>query len=175
MSGPSVFRLPPDHLIKPFDCGDGDLNDFLTNDAKAFQAQRLATTYVIENEIDTVAFFSILNDKISVDDFLGDNTSRNRFNRRLPNPKRFRSYPAVKLARLGVSNHHKGGGYGTLIIDFLKKLLTDSPTACRFLTVDAYSQALPFYERNGFSYLTNKDEGQQTRLMYFDLSTLSYM
>ncbi len=149
------------------------MNDFLTNDAKAFQVQRLATTYVIEDEIDTVAFFSILNDKISVDDFLGDNTSRNRLNRRLPNPKRFRSYPAAKLARLGVSNSYKGGGFGTLIIDFLKKLLTDSPTACRFLTVDAYGQALPFYERNGFLYLTNKDEGQQTRLMYFDLSTLS--
>ena len=172
MSQPIVFRLPTEYLIKPFDCGDNDLNDFLFNDAQAFQAQRLAVTYLLEDEQSTVAFFSILNDKVSVDDFQGDNTSRNRFNRRLPNAKRFRSYPAVKLARLGVSNQHKGGGYGTLILDFLKRMLMDSSTACRFLTVDAYQQALHFYERNGFAYLTTRDEGQATRLMYFDLSTL---
>lgn len=166
-------RLEVNQPIKPFDCGDADLNDFLLNDAQAFQRQLLAVTYLIENDTDTIAFFSVLNDKISVSDFQADKTSLNRFNRRIPNPKRLRSYPAVKLARLGVSNTYKGAGYGTLILDALKQLfILDNKAGCKFLTVDAYREALPFYERNGFAYLTTQDAEQDTRLMYVDLSTL---
>ena len=29
-----IVRLTESHVIKPFDCGDHDLNDFLFNDAK---------------------------------------------------------------------------------------------------------------------------------------------
>ncbi len=42
-------------------------------------------------------------------------------------------------------------------------------TACRFLTVDAYSNAVGFYESMGFRFITKKDEGEDTRLMYYDL------
>ena len=31
-----IVRLAQDHLLKPFDCGNADLNDFLLNDAKAY-------------------------------------------------------------------------------------------------------------------------------------------
>ena len=46
-------------------------------------------------------------------------------------------------------------------------------SACRFLTVDAYKEALPFYERNGFKRLVNEDEeGEYTIPMYYDLKEL---
>ena len=41
--------------------------------------------------------------------------------------------------------------------------------ACRLITVDAYRQALPFYERFGFQYITNKDEQEEVRQMFLDL------
>ncbi|KHE70681.1 hypothetical protein HMPREF9074_07474, partial [Capnocytophaga sp. oral taxon 329 str. F0087] len=41
--------------------------------------------------------------------------------------------------------------------------------ACRLITVDAYRQALPFYERFGFQYITNKDEQEDVRQMFLDL------
>lgn len=31
-----LIRLTKDTIIKSFDCGDADLNDFILNDAKAF-------------------------------------------------------------------------------------------------------------------------------------------
>ena len=37
------------------------------------------------------------------------------------------------------------------------------------LTVDAYLSAIPFYEKNGFIQLTQKEEDDHTRLMYFDM------
>ena len=45
-------------------------------------------------------------------------------------------------------------------------------TGCRFLTVDAYRTAEPFYQKNGFLYLSSEDTGKATRLMFYDLINL---
>lgn len=46
-------------------------------------------------------------------------------------------------------------------------------TGCRFIIVDAYQNAIPFYERNGFVMLSSRDINDETRLMYFDLITVA--
>ena len=61
-----IVRLTQEHAFKPFDCGEGDLNDFLLQDAKQYAKGLLAVTYVIEDEESTVAFFSLSNDRISL-------------------------------------------------------------------------------------------------------------
>ena len=43
---------------------------------------------------------------------------------------------------------------------------------CRFITVDAYAAAIPFYIRNGFVPLNDEDIDEPTRLLYFDLNDL---
>ena len=40
----SFLLLTEDHTIKPFDCEDEDLNDFLFKEAILYQKQMLATT-----------------------------------------------------------------------------------------------------------------------------------
>ena len=99
-------------IIKPFDCGDADLNGFLFDDSKKYLEAMLAVTYILEdNEANkTVAYYCLLNDKIELD-----------------------------------------------------------PSGCRFLTVDAYKAAIPFYEKCGFNFLSEKDVEEDTRAMYFDL------
>ncbi len=42
-------------------------------------------------------------------------------------------------------------------------------SAFRFITVDAYLSAIPFYKKNGFNQLTQKEEDEHTRLMFFDM------
>ena len=49
----------------------------------------------------------------------------------------------------------------------------DSKAGCRFITVDAYADALPFYYRHGFLPLSKTDEGADTRLLYFDLQSVN--
>lgn len=53
----------------------------------------------------------------------------------------------------------------------IKTILNENQdySAFRFITVDAYISAIPFYEKNGFKQLTQKDEDEHTRLMYFDM------
>jgi hypothetical protein len=42
----NLFRLSQDHVVLPFDCNDSDLNSFLFDDAKKYQEQLLAVTYL---------------------------------------------------------------------------------------------------------------------------------
>lgn len=51
--------------IDDFDCGDNDLNKFLSEDAFDFQEKRIANTFVLEDSGKIVAYFCLLNDKIS--------------------------------------------------------------------------------------------------------------
>jgi|SRR5258708_2393794 len=66
VAGLSLFKINDDTIIKPFDCGDEDLNDFLLSKAKLYQKELLAVTYILENDERTIAFFSIFNDSLRV-------------------------------------------------------------------------------------------------------------
>lgn len=57
-------------------------------------------------------------------------------------------------------------------ISFIKSyFIADNKTGCRFLTVDAYRDALPFYYKNRFVPLNDDDKDSRTRLLFFDLET----
>ena len=66
---------------------------------------------------------------------------------------------------------YRGQNIGSQLMDMLKDQLNTqfSQSAFRFITVDAYLSAIPFYKKNGFVELTQKEEDDYTRLMYFDM------
>lgn len=173
-----ISKLDEDETVKSFDCGDDDLNDFIVNECALYRKEKLAVTYVLEPEQDTehehiVAFFSLANDRISLADF-ESKTKYNRFSKRFNNHKRMKSYPAVKIGRLGVSLTMKGQALGSFLLKFIKMyFLLDNKTGCRFITVDAYAAAVPFYLKNGFVPLNDDDLDDPTRLLYFDLDDVS--
>lgn len=176
-----LIRLTVETQLKPFDCGDTDLNDFFYNDAKRLAEQLLATTYVYENNEETVAFFSLLNDKITIGNF-ASNRKYKRFKQIQlldKQGKSFSSYPAVKIGRFAVSINHQRNQHGKDLLNYIKQLfITHNRTGCRFLTVDAYNnpKTLAFYKREDFEILDsvecdNNDE--KTILMYFNLMRLT--
>ena len=166
-----TFRqIETDTEIKSFDCCDADLNDFLVSDAKNYLRAMMALTYLLEDnsECKTVAYYSLLNDKIVFDP--EEKQFWNRLNRKIVNSKRRKEYPAVKIGRLAVSKNYAGNHIGEAILLQVKHMLaTMRRSACRFITVDAYAAAIPFYEKCGFMFLSEKDENSKTRAMYFDL------
>ena len=126
----------------------------------------LAETYIflLENEF-PAGLVSVINDKI----ILSSETKLNCFP---PEKAKFKYYPAVKIARLGICKNHQGRGIGTKLLNMCKKMFVcDNRTGCRFMTVDAYNEdkVKGFYEKNGFTFLTDKDQRKQTRVMYCDL------
>ena len=80
----------------------------------------------------------------------------------------------IHIGRFLINPSLTGKGLGSLIINAIisECLHLNKKIACRLLTVDAYIQALPFYEKMGFKYLTEKDEQEDTRVMFIDLNTM---
>ena len=173
LSASSFIRLNPSNIVKKFSCGDDDLDDFILRRASAFQKHLLSVSYAYVDDVSgrILAYCSLANDKVAITDFK-DKAEFNRFRkkREFPNEKRLKSYPAVKLCRLGVASDAKGQQIGTTFLNIVKSMFViENRTGCRFLTVDAYLNAVPFYEKNGFRFMTQDDDDPHTRLMYFDL------
>ena len=166
-----LIKIEDTNEIKPFNCGDDDLNGFLLEDARYYQEQLIANTFIMEDEEATIAFFSLLNDKISQTTI--DKNLWRKLRKSFPYRKHLGSYPAVKIGRLGVATSHRGEGIGTDIVSAVKQMLINrqSVSATRFLSVDAYLSAVPFYEKNGFRPLLNTP-CEDTLPMYFDLMQL---
>lgn len=169
-----LVRLEEIKELKPFDCGDNDLNGFLKDDAKFYTEEMIANTFVMEDEHETIAYFSLLNDKIS-QTTVSKNLWR-KLRKSLPHKKHLGSYPAMKIGRLAISKNQQGKCWGTKLVSAIKQMAINTPmavSACRFLTVDAYKEALLFYEKNGFKRLLNEnEETSYTIPLYFDLKEL---
>ena len=164
-----LVRLTQDFELKEFDCGDSDLNDFLFDDAKHFLEKRIASTFILEDEGKIAAYFCLLNDKISRLEIT--NSRWKDIKDSFPESKRFRSYPSIKIGRFAVASEYSGKHVGSELMTTIKVLLGNNRiySAFRFLTVDAYISAIPFYESNGFRVLSQKDENESTSLMYFEM------
>lgn len=156
-------------IFTGFSCGMPDLDDFLHNDAPKHTEQLLAVTYVLylkdeKGLLPPAAFISLMNDSVALD--------KKQRNKAFKYGKRYTSYPAIKIGRLGVRSQFQSLGIGTTLLQIIKRLvLTDNRTGCAFITVDAYNtpEAIHFYIKNNFNFLSNSDENDTTRLMYFDL------
>lgn len=146
-----IRKLDVNDKVTSFDCGDNDLNDFILNESYLYRNELLAVTYVIE-----------------------DKPEFNRFKKRFKNSKRLKSYPAVKLCRLAVDESVRHLHLGTKLLNFIKGYFAiDNKTGCRFITVDAYINAIPFYLKNNFLELTTHvKEASHTRLLYYDLKMI---
>lgn len=171
----SVRRLNIGDTVSTFDCDDEDLNDFLLNESNLYRNALLSVTYVVEEKTtkSVLAYFSLSNDKISISDF-ESKTEFNQFRKhKFVNEKRLRSYPAIKIGRLAIANSAQHQSIGTYLLEFIEDyFIIDNKSGCRFVTVDAYVDAIPFYIKNNYQFLNNDDEDKRTRVMYFDLASL---
>lgn len=157
-----------------FDCNNVDLNDFIQNDAELHKKELITETYCFryiydEGSSAPLGFISLANDTIP----LGTNKQKRAIANDL---RKYRVFPAVKIARLGVNSIIQGKSIGSQMVDLVKCLLTNhNRTGCRFLTVDAYNveRVLRFYKKNDFQFLDEEDKSDETRIMYYDLKTFA--
>jgi GNAT superfamily N-acetyltransferase len=174
----SFVKLKPDTELKPFDCGDVDLNSFLSEDAKNYYEDFMGVTYLVKQDQKTVAYYCLFNDKIVFDFSSKEDPKRvwwKGFNKknRIHFKKQRKNYPAVKIGRLAVASNSKGNNIGSYILQLVRKIITNTrDIGCRFITVDAYREAFGFYLKNGFDFLSTEDENDNTRLMYYDLKQI---
>lgn len=176
----------------PFSCGDEDLDDFFRNDVFLYDKELLGKTYCWinkENKREIVAIATLSYDGIKT--YTLDNPSRNAFQRKIPQQKRHRSYPAVLIGRLGVNKafQRQGLNIGTQLMDALKYWFVDenNKAACRYMLVDAYNaeSTIHYYQKNGFKPLYKTEQGEKeafgisddevlkSRIFFFDLKLIT--
>lgn len=172
----NVSTLDIDTILLPFDCDNADLNGFLFDDAKNYHKERLAKTYLFDDGDKIVAYWSILNDSLSIKDFSSDITDKtlekwySRVADTLSPKKKKKIYPAAKIGRLAVHKDYKGKGIGRDVLDLVVYHFSHKNiSACRFIIVDSLREAIPFYQKYGFAFLTSKDKKSSTRIMYYEL------
>lgn len=121
-----------------------EMEYFLKKEALKEQDKSLNTTYLFldkDNQNTIVAYISLCNDSIRLD-----------FGERNELGLSYTTIPAMKIARLAVSNQYQRQGIGKTLIMFsayiAQKIRRYSGLA--FLTLDCYEYRLSFYESMGF-------------------------
>jgi hypothetical protein len=116
-----IIRLNEETHISSFDCGDIDLNEFLLNDAKNYLKSMLAVTYLIKIKDKITAYFCLSYDGLTRTTIIADEEKAlwNKVGRKIPNSKRRKTYPAVKIGRLAVDKSFVGSGVGRQMINLL--------------------------------------------------------
>lgn len=177
---------------EPFLCGDDDLDEFFGHYVFLYEEELLGKTYCWiskENQREIVVIATLSYDGIKT--YTLDNPSRNSLQRKIPQQKRHRSYPAVLIGRLGVNKLFQGQGLnvGTQLMEALKYWFVDenNKAACRYMLVDAYNtdSTIHYYIKNGFKplYKTEQSEREafgipehdalKSRVMFFDLKMIT--
>ena len=162
-----IEKLSEDNLkfTEGFDCGDDDLNEFLKEDAFHYQKGKIAVTYLCFYMNVLVGYYSLSNDAIEI---------KGKAKKILDKlKKRQRTYPTIKIGRLGIDNKFQRKRIGTMLIDVVvgTALVHSNNVGCRYINVDAYNQpdAIAFYNNNNFRMIKSKIKEDKTVLMYRDL------
>jgi len=159
-------KLSDDSDVSSFACSDSkDLEDFLRNDAKTRQQEKISTTYLVHSGTDLVGFFSLSMGCITSD-------SVKKMSLKIEDPPN--KYPALLLARMATKDGLRGQGIGREILKHVFAIafkLTEQ-IGCRFVKVDAKRdpRAIRFYENyGGFIKITQNSETIQ---MVVDLNKI---
>ena len=192
MNGFTFTELTEDVLAEceHFSCGIDDLDEYFQKDVIGYTRRMVSRSYVFRsnsNPQQIACAFSVSNDSLRMTDLSNRKQEAFREENDL-SEKRLKRYPGILIGRLAVNKAMAHQGIGTALMNFIKRWLgTGGKTGYRFLIVDARntSDALAYYEKNGFAYLfaseeeesrsTRKDKAvvpQNTRLMFFDLMDL---
>ncbi len=143
MSDLGLVALTADHDLAGFDCGNGQLNDWLTDHALASQKADLARTYLVLSGGAVAAYVSLTTGSIRPD------LAPKRYARGMPR----HPIPTILIARLAVGRAHQGEGIGRRLLGEALRLavVVSDTAAARLLVVDAIDdRAAAFYRRWGF-------------------------
>ena len=179
-----MLVLSDEQQITNFDCGNDDLNDFFNNDAIEYKRQMLAQTifFRLKSSGEVVCAFSYSASSIKTADL--PNSRRKKVKEHIPREKTLKSYPALLIGRLGVSENFNGQGIGSQLIDAIKNFcLINFPDFVRFLLLDAYNEEsiIGFYQKNNFMVVFSTEEQEReayrqlptdalrTRYMFYDM------
>jgi len=170
-----IFRHIQDgDVTSKFSIGDASkvsLKIFIQKEALEFHRKEIAKTYVIVEERGlrrVFGYISIVCSEINI-------AAAHDLDKSL-RVNKYKTFSAVKIARLAIDKALQGQGYGTKMVAWCLSLVKDKimpVVGCRFLIVDAKPDVVGFYETIGFTMLDTEENRQSKHpLMFSDLYKL---
>lgn len=165
-----ILPFTYEYDVSGFSCGDKacheDLNDFLKTDALEYAKTWLSQTYVAVDDGTVLGYVTLLMDSIRI-------TPEEKGQIEGVAELATQTIPALKVGRLARLSTCKIPRLGTILMRYAFDKLIDlsEHVGCRFLSVDAISCAVPFYEKLGFvpnMHSTFKGKNRETKSMRFD-------
>ncbi len=160
------LEVGDESLVAGFESGDGDLNDFLRDDALRLQSLNTVLTYVALYDGVVEGYVSLMVDAIVL-----ETKERKKL---LLTHDDHPVVPALKVARLACGKAFREAHFGLgrmLMLFALSKAITISDSvACRLITVDAYPGAVSFYD--DLKFVRNRAapyKGKEHPSMRFDM------
>ena len=157
-----ILHIEDFSIFRDFDCNDERLNRFIVEDAKIYSLERIATTYAFteENSSRIMGYASIANNSV----FLPNNAKRY-----INNICRLKFLPSVKIARFAIAKRVQRKGYGkNFMLSLIDYIAKNNIFGCRFIDIDAYPSAVPFYEYMGFTAVGQQND-RDTVFMFMDI------
>lgn len=145
--------------VGAFRSGDDDLDAFLRDDALRLQEADVVRTYLARDRGALVGYVALLTDAIVLE-------TRERKGLSLAHSDH-PVIPAIKVARLAVAQDFRrttrGAGEALMRFAFATAVELSTRVGVRLITVDAYPDAVAFYERLGFVQNRSKEYRERAR------------
>jgi len=142
------------------------LKMFLQRHAKTYHKQDLGRTYGVFSDKKIIAYITLVCGEIVLEgnDQLLDEPDLHY---------KYKSYPAIKIARLAVDARRRGEDVGSVLVQVAlgtaKEIICPS-VGCRFVAVDSKRDALEFYLKQGFTILdTPENKKRNEPVLFVDL------
>lgn len=160
--------------VETFDCGNRDLNDFLTTEeVEKYENEGLGTTHLVYFKGELVAYFTVSFGSLYVE-YLKSWKSFSKIAQ-----MKIDSIPAVMIGRLGVATAYHGRGIGRALIRYIAGLAleTRGKLAVRLIILQSYPESFEFYLKCGFQFTTltkrERKRRNKSRTMFFDLHAIT--
>jgi GNAT superfamily N-acetyltransferase len=144
-----VLPLNDGHDRKGFDCGDVELNDWLSQTARQHKEKGVSSTFVAvaaEASAEVLGFYAIsLAELVNAD-------LPAQYRKRLPT-----KLPVFRLGRLATAKRHQGKGIGEhMLFDAIDRVTRIAHEIGGIgLVVNAKQTAVEFYKRYGFEQMAD--------------------
>lgn len=144
----SIKNFHQKSILKSFDCGINELNEFLSRYALKNDTLGIGKTFIAFDDKDKiVGYFTLSAAQVAFENI------DEKYQTKLPKYP----IPALRIARLLVSKELQGKGFGKwLLAEVFKKVIAVSEIiGIKFILVDAKESSKTFYEHYGFIKLND--------------------
>lgn len=170
-----IRLLSKDDDLSSFSCGDDTLDDWLKIDAVRYQNSRITKVYIAKYKNELAGYIALFADSLRIEP-----SDRRKLQLRNGDPQ---NIPALKIGRLATSSSfrekHRGMGETLIQFAFDNAVEMNEMVGIRLLIVDAYPDAISFYDKMEFVRAKvknsdpNAEPGDKNRktntLMYLDV------